>query len=391
MKKNKNKQKPLDNIQDITTSIILWSFFSQMIFTLLKRILIKAPYGTMISAILAFTYLLILAVKYLIIKNRIINGKFIIACIVVAILYLLSFLNGPPYEAISLYFPWTLYCITLSFLAYSITDYDMLYEKFVKNGILIALLSGLIIFADRSTFAYYMHYSYILSLILFFHTAEFIKYKKNKYLILLIIELFLIIIYGFWGSILCFAFFLFLFILIGNNKKHVKAIFSLIILLISANIENILNLIQKTANHFNIKSRTLSLLAENATHTSGRDVIANDAISLIGNHPAIGVGIAGEFKYMDDYPHNIILDIYLHWGVILGTIILVYLSYIIIDALIKSRDTGRILLIIFICYGLVMLFFSGTYISCDGFFIMLGFVFRIRRDNKTNLAKIRGK
>ena len=130
-----------------------------------------------------------------------------------------------------------------------------------------------------------------------------------------------------------------------------------------------------------LNSRTIDLLANDVGYSSGREVIADQAIKIINDHLVSGTGVLGEFKHIEEYSHNIILEIILHYGIIIGSLIIIYLFRTILKALLKSRDRERLLIIIFISYGLVALFFSGTYLSWDGFFILLGIAFSILHKN----------
>ena len=365
--------------QNLYLKIIFWSFLSQMIFTINKRLLASIPYGTVIAAMLAFPYLISLLIKFILTTKIRINGKIVAVFLLVSCLYLISYLNGVPSDKVAFYYLETIYCLSLLHFSYSLNKIDELYDIFAKNGFLITLLSALIIFVDRSTFAYNMHFSYILSLILFVHTAEFLKHKTISSGLLALIELILIIIYGSRGPILCFIVFLFLYVLLDNRKNSIKVAFSIGLTLIAIYIENILAFIRSLVKNANVNSRTLSLLVENIGHMSGRDVIASASIELIKEHPVTGLGIIGEFKYLEDYPHNFILDMFLHWGIVLGLILILLVLYITISALAISKGKIKTILLVFICYGFVMLFFSGTYLSCDGFYIMLGIALNIRK------------
>ena len=370
-----------EKTQRLCAKVIFWSFLSQLIFTIAKRLFIKIPDGTIIAAFLAFPYPALLIVKLLSTKEIRLNKAIIVAYIITIALYTTNYCFGLPMEKFIFYMPQTLYGITLLYITYSIKNLDILFEEFSKKSYLIALISILIIFVDRNVSAYNMHFSYILSIALYFHTVNLVKKKRLKYMLLVLLEIGLIIVYGSRGPVLCYGVFLILYILLGNRRIIPKILFTASITAISINIERILKTVELFISKTSVNSRTLNLLLQDASHDSGRSMIAEKCWPLIKENAGTGLGIAGQFKYMEEYPHNIFLDLLLHWGIVIGGILSIYILFVIVRAFIQSKANERTLLLIFVCYGFVVLFFSGTYLTFDGFFILLGIAYNIKSKN----------
>lgn len=363
--------------QNLCAKIIFWSFLSQMMFTLSKRLFDPVPYSTVIAAAISFPYLVVLFIKLAATKKFRFNKWMVFAIFLVSALYGISFLNGVPRDKILLYLPQSIYGIILLSLAYDIKNLNTLYDWFAKDSIFISLISILIIFVDKGSYAYNMHFSYILSLAMFFHVLEFVRHKKKINLLVAIMDLLLIILYGSRGPILCLIVFMALYFILGSKKTITKILFCIIAALLALNVEPLTLSFRNLMDGMGLKSRTISLLDQGVGYVSGRDVVADEAVDLIQDNKIFGLGIAGEFRYMENYPHNLVLDLLIHWGVILGVLMLIYLFYLVARAILISHDKSRFLMIVFVSYGLVTLFFSGTYLTYDGFFILLGLSYNI--------------
>ena len=367
-----------DKDRDLYSKFISNFFLSLMMFTVLKRLLPSSNLGIIMSGAVSFTHTFVVLIQIMLKSKLKIKYSFIIFFVlIVTILYLISYLNGVPLEKIIFYYLFTLLGLFLMYITYCIKDLNILYDDFSKISLLIFLFSLLIVFVNKIDNSYNMRYSYILSIALYFHTIDFFKFKKIKNIIIILIEFLLILFYGSRGPLLCYTIFFLAFIMFENKKTSIKLLFSFIIAYFILNINNILLLISNLVDKLNISSRTLYLLINDFKHSSGRDLINVKVIEIIKDHLTVGVGIAGEFKYMNDYPHNIFLDLILHWGIIFGSIFIGMIICIITKALLLAKEKERYVLLVFISYGLIALLFSGTYLSWDGFYILMGICLRI--------------
>lgn len=370
------------NCQNLYSKFISNFFLSLMIFTVLKRLLPISLFGTIIAICVSFTNSILILLKIIFKSKLKINYSFVVLAGIITILYTISCLNGVPFRQCVFYYAFTILGLLLLYMAYSIKDLSVLYDDFSKISIYITAFSLFIILVNRSDYSYNMRYSYILSIALYFNTIDLLAFKKLKNVPLIIIELLLIIIFGSRGPLLCYGIFLIAFVLFGNKKVSIKISFGLLITAICLNIERLLALITILMTRYKISSRTLYLLLNDFSHSSGRELIELKTIELIKSHPVIGLGIAGEFKYMEEYPHNIFYDLILHWGIVLGISVFIGLIYLIVKALFTAKNKEKYILLTFISYGFIALLFSGTYLSWDGFYILIGICLRIITNNK---------
>lgn len=146
-----------------------------------------------------------------------------------------------------------------------------------------------------------------------------------------------------------------------------------IVLAVNFMPENILNLISIG------QDRAFSYLSNGGidmSETSNRDIVYADAIGAITDSPIIGYGLLMKgSKFEGTWPHNLILEILLQGGFIL----LLIFSFIFIKFLNKlvrmiRKGHGHYILPI-VLYPIVMLCFSGSYISTGLFWFSLAYVF----------------
>lgn len=110
--------------------------------------------------------------------------------------------------------------------------------------------------------------------------------------------------------------------------------------------------------------------------TSGRLPLYQSALDFIKESPIVGYGIFGYPRiYGEYYPHNIILEMLLQGGILYLTFWIVLLTVLTrrLFRNIKKDVEYRIYLFI-TTYPLVMLMFSGTYISNDLFWFVVIFL-----------------
>ena len=101
-------------------------------------------------------------------------------------------------------------------------------------------------------------------------------------------------------------------------------------------------------------------------YDSGRFPIYRACLNSIAEHPFLGVGACGDrvVTVSHDYAHNIILELCVEYGVIIGGLIYLFLLYIGFRMLFKCKDRAwRALFLPFYVFSMVELFFSGTFLQ----------------------------
>lgn len=132
-----------------------------------------------------------------------------------------------------------------------------------------------------------------------------------------------------------------------------------------------------------IDFQTMSLDLEGGS--SGRGPIYRLALDKIAQRPITGYGIYG-YLYIDGlglYPHNIILEIFLQYGILIGFAIIVLL---IVSELRFLKEKNDFILLGICFYVYVSLMFSGSYTSNSFFWLLL--IFSLARvQNQKKMVK----
>ena len=111
---------------------------------------------------------------------------------------------------------------------------------------------------------------------------------------------------------------------------------------------DIIYLVSKVLDYFNIYSRTINFLLNDTFNLSEREKLYFGAFQLIREHPLIGIGIAGDRLYFQCYVHNLFLELILNYGIILGFSFSIMLIYIFAKSIISVIKKHLILTYIYL-------------------------------------------
>ena len=218
-------------------------------------------------------------------------------------------------------------------------------------------------------------------------------YIKNKYkvlnLIIVIIIVILIFIFGNRSSLLiCLSIWLFMKLYnIRNSFKKVISLFIMITISIVAyiNIFNILKginiFLQKMGIHsYSISKYIMAIDNGFIKSTSGREELAKLSIDIIKSNPLKPHGLK-YFTYFTGriYPHNLILDLSIVFGLLGAVFIIGFLIYLIFKSKYIKNESFKIILSEIIVLEFLWLFFSGTFIEESIFWIIIGVLMQIRK------------
>ena len=106
--------------------------------------------------------------------------------------------------------------------------------------------------------------------------------------------------------------------------------------------------------------------------------------SYIQKRPLLGYGIYGEWMMIDYSAHNMILELYTHYGIIIGSVVAVSFFALMGNVWVKNRNefTRGFILVMF-CFGVVRGIYAGSYLT-DYMFLLFGFLVRQYRLSKLN-------
>lgn len=151
-------------------------------------------------------------------------------------------------------------------------------------------------------------------------------------------------------------------------------------------LSKIIELVSDVFARFGFSTRIFDLLLEgDILSDNGRNVLADRVIAAIRENPILGCGIMGDRVVAGDYAHNLFLEIWCQFGVVIGTVLLLTLIVIVIRAL-KNDHDGFVLMLV--CMVFVKLMLSGSYLYEANLFFMLGIansVFRKKLDGERKM------
>lgn len=127
----------------------------------------------------------------------------------------------------------------------------------------------------------------------------------------------------------------------------------------------------------------IALEGETLTYYSERDEIAQTVIRLIKERPFSGWGVYGEWKFVGWSAHNMYLELFCHYGIIVGGFITLWMFFINIKAYLVGKWTQvRSFVLLLACFALVRGFFGGGFLTFPTF-LMIGYCLQVCR--KTNI------
>lgn len=229
-------------------------------------------------------------------------------------------------------------------------------------------------------------------------------HKNNIFLwILAVAGTIVIVIAGCRGAIVCVGIYIFCELLL-NKKLHkvIKALIIIALVLVFFNIENIMLNINTVLKEYDYESRTVELFFEgDIQNDSGRSKYTDAAIEVIENNPILGCGMAGSSYHLyvalhdmkpvgavREYAHNLFLDIYMDYGILLGTVLIIWLIVQILMAYIRSRGTySQTVFFMLMSAILPKLMVSSTYVGEALFFMFLGLLININ-DKKNDIVAL---
>lgn len=142
-----------------------------------------------------------------------------------------------------------------------------------------------------------------------------------------------------------------------------------------------------TLEDMGLSTRFIELmLAENLSDANGRDAIQDKLMGEVKENPYKIRGIYSDRQdtiglidteystsYAEGtYAHNIIIEMLYDYGVIIGTILLLVILFFVVRIFYKNNLTVVYIPVVVVCCGLVHLLLSGSYLTDQLFFFMIG-------------------
>lgn len=201
---------------------------------------------------------------------------------------------------------------------------------------------------------------------------------RNSYDIIAVLLLFIVVLaIGSRGAAVCFC----LFVIVDSFQRRTKYRWLIICLFFAVLL--FLPVLGSVFTRLGVTSRTLNMFMEGSiTADSGRNAIQQFFWKKLLNSPLTGLGIWGD-RVVDDiaYCHNLLLEICVDYGLLFGSILIIYLLIKFLNIYKSSNYIDRNHIIGYFAGLVLPLFVSGSYLINNEFAIFLGLCCLINKKN----------
>lgn len=217
--------------------------------------------------------------------------------------------------------------------------------------------------------------------------------KKLKFWLISVAAVMMIFLFGTRGPVLASLVFLLLgiFFNIIMQKSQLARVFYLVVfvvvIIIVSSQDFLLNAAEFLSEKFEdigFSTRVFDRFIEGEiAESSGRDALYSQIIEAIKKRPILGYGLMGDRPIVGFYVHNLFLEVWCHYGVILGSAIIIAIICIPVAALIKVRKSDVFnFVLMLMCMVFIKLLFTGSYLYEPYLFFLIGVSLGVKRSVK---------
>ena len=204
------------------------------------------------------------------------------------------------------------------------------------------------------------------------------KNYNNLGLILSLAGVFLILSYGSRGPLICLFLFIvgmFLFSFKSTRRNYFLPVVGLIGVLTYFYFEQILLFSNELIESVGMKNRIIEkYLAGMILYSEGRMDFMPIILKAIKDGGFWGYGMCGSWQFIDNYPHNLLLDFWVSFGVIPGSLLFSIILYLIIKAYRSCHLYGeKSFLFLLLVSGFLMLFISYNFMGNEYLYFLIGY------------------
>lgn len=255
-------------------------------------------------------------------------------------------------------------CFFTFLLVSKLSTFEYLCDYFTRGSFLITLsgvlYAGIISVIGHSTTSewstYSMTMSNVLLLSVLWQLNSYFDSKNKLALIVAIIGSAVIFIYGSRNPFLAIGFFVSIKILFNSKRKSssgvaVKLFFVSFVLIVLFFFKEILTFLGGMLDSFGLSSRTLYYLinADTEDITTGRSEIHDKLWDIVLNDPFLGFGVAGDEVVIQELAHSMYLSIFVTYGMILGSFVILYLFSQTIKGIRRTSGLNYNIIIMYAC------------------------------------------
>lgn len=273
------------------------------------------------------------------------------------------------FNAVFVYLP-------IGLCTYVIKDKSILLKKMYlfswpAQAMLILLLLG---FVRSSGSDYSMSCGYALEFQVLIVLDHFFHEKKWYDAVITAVDMLAIVIGGSRGPILCVILYLIIRLAFSKElsmqKKFIITFFSgTTVIMLFLNFNRLLSLLVDVLGSAGHSSRTLRMLMMGSiTKDSGRGNIIAYYLERIWERPLAGWGLGGGWTFEEMYPHNIVVELFLSFGIPLGIFLCIILFFVFCKGFVRRKGAEQRIAHILLA-DMCSLMLSGSFIMSATFFM----------------------
>ena len=280
-------------------------------------------------------------------------------------------------------------CFFTFLLVSKLSIFEYLCDYFTKGSFLITLsgvlYAGIINVIGHSTTSewstYSMTMSNVLLLSVLWQLNAYFDSKNKLALIAAVIGSVVIFIYGSRNPFLAIVFFVSIKILFNSKRKSssgaaIKLFFVSFVLIVLSFFKEILAFFGGMLDSFGLSSRTLYYLinADTEDITTGRAEIHDKLWDIVLNAPFLGFGVAGDEVVIQELAHSMYLSIFVTYGMILGSLVILYLFSQTIKGICRTSGLNHNVIIMYACLVFPRSFTGGDIWANDYLWFLMALI-----------------
>ena len=280
-------------------------------------------------------------------------------------------------------------CFFTFLLVSKLSTFEYLCDYFTKGSFLITLsgvlYAGIISVIGHSTTSdwstYSMTMSNVLLLSVLWQLNAYFDSKNKLALIAAVIGSMVIFIYGSRNPFLAIVFFVSIKILFNSKRKSssgaaIKLFFVSFVLIVLSFFKEILAFFGGMFDSFGLSSRTLYYLinADTEDITTGRAEIHDKLWDIVLNDPFLGFGVAGDEVAIQELAHSMYLSIFVTYGMILGSLVILYLFFQTIKGIRRTSGLNHNVIIMYACLVFPRSFTGGDIWANDYLWFLMALI-----------------
>lgn len=217
--------------------------------------------------------------------------------------------------------------------------------------------------------------------------------KKDIYF--LILGAFSLILAGTRGPVLCVILAVMLRVLLlekASTKKALKILLGIvaILFLMSDFVIILVDIVEAGFEMIGVEElRFVDYFRKGMiADSSGRDNYSQLVIENIWKSPIIGYGVGGDRIITGrSYVHNILLELWVSYGLILGTAVFAWMLYWLVKGVFAKNKALAATVTALFCASFAKLFLSGSYLHESYLFLLLGMCINVNNEENTILRE----